>query len=60
MYINLDLHNEFPLCPENYHVTADELSPFQQEQAKNLGINPDSYKLCATLHDKKNYVTHFW
>ena len=55
-----ELHDEYPLCPEHLKVTEDYLSQYQKAQAKKLGINTTSEKLCCTLEDKNNTVLHFW
>ena len=54
-----DLHNEFPLCPEQIEIKDDFLSDYQLKQKNNLNIKGKSKKLCLTLFDKKNYVIHY-
>ena len=54
-----DLHNEFPLCPEQLLIKDEWLSDQQLDMKKNLQFSGKSKKLCLTLFDKNNYVTHY-
>lgn len=56
-----ELHSSFPLAPENWNITYDELSPYAKMCLKVLR-NEEKYsamKLITSLRDKKNYVIHF-
>jgi hypothetical protein len=55
-----DLHNDYPLCPQNKIVTKDMLSPCQLEMMEALDIKKDNTnKLICDLTDKTNYVIHY-
>ena len=54
-----DLHDEFPMCPENLSIKDEWLSPYQMEMKKNFQIKGVSKKLCLTLFDKKDYILHY-
>ena len=54
-----DLHNEFPLCPEQLEVKDEWMSEYQRNMKKSLQIKGKSKKLCLTLFDKKQYVLHY-
>ena len=56
-----DLHQSFPLAPENLIVTNDIISPYSQKAlhacySKTRKINDK--KLTATFKDRKKYVLH--
>ena len=54
-----DLHDEFPLCPENLTIKDEWLSTYQKDMKNNFNIKGVSKKLCLTLFDKKNYILHY-
>ena len=54
-----DLHNEFPLCPEQLQIKDEWLSEYQKILRKELQIKGKSNKLCLTLFDKEKYVMHY-
>ena len=54
-----DLHDEFPMCPENLTIKDEWLSPYQMEMKNNFNIKGASKKLCLTLFDKKDYILHY-
>ena len=54
-----DLHNEFPLCPEQLQIKEEWLSEYQKILRKELQIKGKSNKLCLTLFDKEKYVMHY-
>ena len=57
------LHKDFPLAPERYNVTSNELSPINQflyDKMKN-GNQQSEYceeKLIPTFHKRKRYILH--
>ena len=57
------LHKDFPLAPERYNVTSNELSPINQflyNKMKN-GNQQSTYceeKLIPTFHKRKRYILH--
>ena len=68
MFLEVDLHypkelhanhSDFPLAPEKYNVTYNELSPLNKILYNNMKQN-DSYhtfseeKLIPTFHERKN------
>ena len=58
-----ELHEDFPLAPERYEVTYNELSPINQFLYKNMkeSISSGTYseeKLIATFHERKHYTLH--
>ena len=58
-----NLHKDFPLAPERYNVTSNELSPINQflyDKMKN-GNQQSEYceeKLIPTFHKRKRYILH--
>ena len=50
-----DLHNGYPLAPENLNIKKEWLSEWQQNGYKQNNIN----KLVTTFFDKKNYVVNY-
>ena len=73
MFLEVDLvypkklhthHRDFPLAPERYNVTYNELSPLNQILYQSMKQN-DSYhtfseeKLIPTFHERKKYILHF-
>ena len=58
-----ELHEDFPLAPERYNVTYNELSPINQFLHRKVKENNSSYtyseeKLIATFHERKHYTLH--
>ena len=54
-----DLHNDYPLAPENICVSDNMLSPWQTKQKDDLKIkSPPNKKLCPNLMNKSKYVLH--
>ena len=39
-----NLHNDYPLCPENIDILPEDLSPYIKNQAQKLGISIKSQK----------------
>ena len=54
-----DKHDTYPLAPERLIIKEDMLSLYQKEQARELGIKVGGTKLCLTLTNKMNYITHY-
>jgi len=56
-----DEHNDYPLAPESFEVTADIISPYAKELLGRLGRKPcrSTRKLVPNLHTKRNYVVHY-
>lgn len=55
-----DVHNMYPLCPENTVIEPSELSPYTQSLAEKLSIQSSSCKkLVANFKSKKRYVVHY-
>ena len=62
-----DLHNEYPLAPENMTVNHNDLSTYCQETLRKLNPkkkdkyfrNLQSQKLIPNLLDKKRYILHY-
>ena len=54
-----DYHDTYPLAPEHINIKEEMLSLYQKEQAKKLNIKVVGEKLCLTLNDKTNYITHY-
>ena len=54
-----DLHDNFPLAPVHLNIQKDMLSSYQKELADDLGVKVGGEKLCLTLDDKKQYITHY-
>ena len=57
------LHEDFPLAPERYKITYNELSPINQFLYKKMQKNTsqDTYceeKLIPTFHNRKYYILH--
>ena len=52
-----DVHNMYPLAPEDFEVTDDMLSPFQRSRFPKL--NGSVRKLVPNLHNKEKYVLHY-
>ena len=58
-----DAHNSFPLAPEKFVITEDDLSPYSKDCYDAIYRTSESYyyaqeKLTTTFKDKKNYVVH--
>ena len=55
-----DLHNDYPVCPEQVKVSNDMLSGNCKEIANKFNISIGLVsKLIPTLRDKKEYVLHY-
>src|SRR5437867_7528233 len=56
-----DSHNDYPLAPESFEVSAKLHSPYAKELLKKLGRKPcgATMKLVPNLHEKLNYVVHY-
>ena len=55
-----ELHNDFPLAPENLAVFSDMLSNYCKKIANKYGIKVgDVKKLILNLGNKTNYVVHY-
>ena len=52
-------HNNLPLAPTHFDIKADDLSNYQKSLANSLNLKIGGSKLCLTLHDKFDYVTHY-
>ena len=49
-----DLHNDYPLCPENFTINQDDLSPYTVELAEKLNVNcGQTKKLVCNLKNKQ-------
>ena len=55
-----DLHNDFPLAPEQVCVKGDMLSEYCRliKEKYNISIG-QVHKLIPTLSKKRNYVLHY-
>ena len=72
MFLEVDLeypndihsqHGDFPLAPERYKVTYDQLSPLNQSlygkmKTNDLIKNYTEEKLIPTFHNRRNYILH--
>ena len=55
-----DLHNDYPLCPENTDILPEDLSPYTKNLAQKLGISiKKSRKLVCNLKSKSKYFIHY-
>lgn len=56
-----DLHNQYPLAPEQLNITLDMLSPYAERLLHkfNFKPHPENYKLTPNLYNKQNYVLHY-
>ena len=55
-----DLHNDYPLAPEQRAIAVEELSPHTQRLRKKLRLSDrPQTKLVPTLHPKRRYVVHY-
>jgi hypothetical protein len=55
-----DLHNDYPLAPESFEVSAEILSPYATELLGKLGRKPcRATKLVPNLCMKRKYVVHY-
>jgi hypothetical protein len=56
-----EMHDNFPLAPENIIIDYDNLSPYAKNALHNTTKSKkySDIKLSATFHDRKNYVLHF-
>ena len=57
----LKLHNDYPLAPENVHVSSDMSSKYCKKIADKWDEikNGDVKKLIPNLGNKTNYVAHY-
>ena len=72
MFLEVDLdypkeshkhHKDFPMAPERYQVTYNELSPINQFLYNEMkkGNSQNTYceeKLIPTFHERKHYILH--
>ena len=56
-----DTHNDYPLAPESFEVSAELHSPHMKELLAKLGHKPcrATTKLVPNLCTKRNYVVHY-
>lgn len=55
-----DLHDAFPMCPENILVGEEDVSQYTKELAAECKVNlRPGKKLCLTLRTKNNYAVHY-
>ena len=54
-----DAHDQYPLAPNKVNITEDMLSEHQKQLASKLCCKIGGEKLCLTLSDKKNYISHY-
>ena len=55
-----DMHDPFPLCPENVIIGEEDVSQYTKELAAACKINlRESKKLCLSLRPKKQYAVHY-
>ena len=54
-----DKHDNFPLAPEHFVINNEMISQYQQDLAQDLDVKVGGKKLCLTLNNKNNYVTHY-
>lgn len=56
-----ELHDNFPLAPQNIEIDFDNLSPYSKKSLElcNASKKYKDIKLSATFHERKNYVIHF-
>ena len=58
--VNLhDDHDNFPLAPEHLDIKEEMLSQYQKDLGKELEVKVGGKKLCLTLSNKYNYITHY-
>jgi len=59
-----DLHNDYPLCPENITIKNSDMSKYCKALKNKLAVNEkitedQTPKLIANLKDKKNYTLNY-
>ena len=54
-----DLHDQYSLCPQHLDIQEHQLSDHQKKLAAELNCKIGGKKLCLTLENKKNYITHY-
>jgi len=56
-----DLHNNYPIAPENINITYDMLSDYNKQylESESIKLSNNNIKLCPNLNNKKNYVCHY-
>ena len=56
-----DLHNDYPLAPESFAISAKLHSPYAKDLLQKLGRKPcrETMKLVPNLFAKRNYVVHY-
>ena len=54
-----DLHNDYPLAPEQLKVTSDMVSDYSKNLKEKIGPSDKSTKKSVSnLVNKKNYIVH--
>ena len=53
----LDIHNDYPLCPEHIEMGYEMLSKYCKDIVNWYGIKVK--KLIPNLHDKVKYIVHY-
>ena len=53
-----DLHSDYPLAPERFHVTEEMLSPYSRHLHDQLDIGRSTSKLMPNLQQMIGYVIH--
>ena len=55
-----DLHNDYPLYPENVTINQDDLSPYTFKLAEKLNVNcGQTKKLLCNLKNEQQYNVHY-
>ena len=55
-----DIHDAYPMCPENIVIGEEDVSPYTKELTAECGITlRPGKKLCLTLRSKTHYAVHY-